>query len=70
MSRRRREWRKLNIGKAEVTFMVGVFILLGMTFGAVVLDQPADPTLVAAAIGIIGVPVFWKSERKDDDDPR
>jgi hypothetical protein len=63
--------RTPNIGRSEITFMVGVVILLAMTFAAVALDQPADPTLVAAAIGIIGVPVFLQSDRKkDDDDPR
>lgn len=61
MARRRR------IGKPEVAFLVAVVILVAMTFAAVVLDQPADPTLVAAAIGIIGVPVFLRSDRKDDD---
>lgn len=56
------------IGKSEITFLVGVVILLAMTFSAVVLGRPADPTLVAAAIGIIGVPIYLQADRKDDDD--
>lgn len=62
--------RRPKIGKSEATFIVAVVILLAMTFSAVVLGRPADPTLVAAAIGLIGVPVFLQADRKDDDDPR
>lgn len=58
------------ITKSEATFVVAVVILLAMTFSAVALGRPADPTLVAAAIGLIGVPVFLQADRKDDDDPR
>lgn len=56
------------IGKSEIAFMVAVVMLLSATFAAVVLGRPADPTLVAAALGIIGVPIFLSSDRKGGDD--
>lgn len=64
-AKRRKQWK---VGKPEITFVVGVGILLAMTFAAVAFRRPADPTLVAAALGMAGIPVYLQSDKKRDDD--
>jgi hypothetical protein len=58
------------IGRDEIVFSVGVFILLAMTVAAVILDRQSDATLVAAAVGLLGFPLFASATRKDSDDRR
>jgi len=52
------------IGREEVVFAVAVLGLVTMTIGAVVFGREADATLVAAFVGLLGLPVFLKSDRK------
>ena len=53
-----------SIGKDEIVFIVAVIGLVAMTYGAVVYDRQADATLVAAFVGLLGLPVFLQSGKK------
>ena len=52
------------IGRDEVLFIVAVVGLVAMTFAAVVYERQSDTTLVAAFVGLLGLPVFLQSGRK------
>lgn len=45
--------------------MVAVLGLVAMTVGAVVYERQSDATLVAAFVGLLGLPVFLQSGRKE-----
>lgn len=57
------------VGRDEVLFIVAVAGLIAMTFSAVVYDKQSDATLVAAFVGLLGLPVFLSSGRKPEDKP-
>ena len=50
----------------EVVFTVAVLGLVAMTVSAVVYGRQADATLVAAFVGLLGLPVFMASSRKEE----
>lgn len=55
------------IGKEEVAFTLAVGGLTLMTIGAVFFKQSADTALVTAFVGLLGLPIFAKASKKDDD---
>lgn len=57
------------VGRDEVLFIVAVAGLIAMTVSAVVYDKQSDATLVAAFVGLLGLPVFLSSGRKPGDKP-
>ena len=63
--------RQIKFGRDEVLFTVAVLGLVAMTVSAVVYGRQADATLVAAFVGLLGLPVFLSSGRSEGkpDDP-
>lgn len=53
-------------GRDEILFLVAVAGLIAMTISAVVYDKQSDATLVAAFVGLLGLPVFLSSGKKED----
>jgi hypothetical protein len=60
------------VGRDEVVFLVAVGGLVAMTISAITTGRQADATLVAAFVGLLGLPVFLNSGRKpgDEDETR
>ena len=58
---------RIQIGRDEILFTVGVLMLISMTVATVAFGKQADATLVAAAVGITGLPVFLQSGKKEDE---
>lgn len=54
------------VGRDEILFIVAVIGLVAMTVGAVVYDKQSDGTLVAAFVGLLGLPVFLSSGKKPE----
>ena len=52
------------IGREEILFIVAVLGLVAMTVSAVVYNKQSDATLVAAFVGLLGLPVFLSSGKK------
>jgi hypothetical protein len=60
----------MKIGRDEVLFAVAVGGLIAMTVSAVAWNRQADATLVAAFVGLLCLPVFLQSGRREGpDDP-
>ena len=57
---------RVRIGRDEITFVMAVAGLAAMTVAAVVYERQADATLVAAFVGLLGLPVFLTSGKKED----
>ena len=55
------------IGRDEIIFAIAALGLMAMTYGAVMLERQADATLVAAFVGLLGLPVFLASGKDDRD---
>jgi hypothetical protein len=53
------------IGRDEILFTLGVVMLTSMCVAAVVFGRQADTALVTAAVGLLGLPVFLASGRKE-----
>jgi hypothetical protein len=65
LARRRLSGR---FGREEAVFLVALGGLVLVTVGAVFADRRADPTLVGAFVGLLGLPVFLTADRKRNDD--
>jgi hypothetical protein len=59
-----------SFGRDEIVFLIAAGGLVAMTVSAVVTGRQADATLVAAFVGLLGLPVFLSSGRKGPDDRR
>lgn len=55
------------IGKEEIAFSVAIGGLTLMTIGAVFFKQSADTALVTGFVGMLGIPIFAKAAKKDDE---